>query len=180
MGYEVAQHNTAYVLEDGALSALSQEETHKRALVNWRRSAAQGEFSARVKIGDYLYYGHGTAVDLAAAADEYRMAADASNPQAMFNLAYMHEHGEGLPKDLHLAKRYYDMSLNTNVESQVSPSASSQACRLPSALCCLPLLSSPTLSLRHLRRRPLPSPPCCSFQPRWRWACCSSSSGGRR
>jgi SEL1 protein len=34
-----------------------------------------------------------------------------SNAQAMFNLGYMHEHGQGLPLDLHLAKRYYDEAL---------------------------------------------------------------------
>ena len=34
-----------------------------------------------------------------------------SNAQAMFNLGYMHEHGQGLPFDLHLAKRYYDQAL---------------------------------------------------------------------
>lgn len=33
------------------------------------------------------------------------------NAQAMFNLGYMHEHGQGLPLDLHLAKRYYDQAL---------------------------------------------------------------------
>jgi SEL1 protein len=35
------------------------------------------------------------------------------NPQAMFNLGYMYEHGLGLPKDLHLAKRHYDQALDT-------------------------------------------------------------------
>lgn len=34
-----------------------------------------------------------------------------SNAQAMFNLGYMHEHGQGLPLDLHLAKRYYDQAV---------------------------------------------------------------------
>lgn len=34
-----------------------------------------------------------------------------SNAQAMFNLGYMHEHGQGLPFDLHLAKRYYDQAV---------------------------------------------------------------------
>lgn len=34
-----------------------------------------------------------------------------SNAQAMFNLGYMYEHGQGLPFDLHLAKRYYDQAL---------------------------------------------------------------------
>lgn len=37
-----------------------------------------------------------------------------SNSQAIFNLGYMHEHGQGLPYDLHLAKRYYDQALETD------------------------------------------------------------------
>lgn len=37
-----------------------------------------------------------------------------SNAQAMFNLGYMHEHGLGLPLDLHLAKRYYDQALEVD------------------------------------------------------------------
>lgn len=37
-----------------------------------------------------------------------------SNAQAMFNLGYMHEHGQGLPYDLHLAKRYYDQALEND------------------------------------------------------------------
>lgn len=158
MGYEIAQHNAAFVLEEEGFSPLASENgTYKRALVNWRRSAGQGEFSARVKIGDYLYYGRGTEVDMVAAADEYRTAADASNPQAMFNLAYMHEHGEGLPHDLHLAKRYYDMSLNTNAESQVG-------CRPGSLSSPPPLLYSLTFSA-NLRLR---KSPACHISLQWR------------
>ena len=37
----------------------------------------------------------------------------------MFNLGTMHEHGLGLPKDLHLAKRYYDMALSTDPKAYV-------------------------------------------------------------
>ena len=52
---------------------------------------------ARLKIGDYHYYGHGTKQDYEAAALHYRLASDQlHNAQAMFNLAYMHEHGLGL------------------------------------------------------------------------------------
>lgn len=50
---------------------------------------------ARVKIGDYHYYGYGTAVDYETAAVHYRMASD-HNAQAMFNLGYMHERGLGM------------------------------------------------------------------------------------
>ena len=36
----------------------------------------------------------------------------------MFDLGYMHEHGIGIARDLHLAKRFYDMAAET---SQVQP-----------------------------------------------------------
>ena len=52
---------------------------------------------ARVKIGDYYYYGYGTDVDYESAAVHYRMASEQQhNAQAMFNLAYMHERGLGM------------------------------------------------------------------------------------
>lgn len=53
----------------------------------------------------------GTKRDYERAAEAYMHAQSQSNAQAMFNLGYMHEHGEGLPLDLHLAKRYYDQAL---------------------------------------------------------------------
>ncbi|GAU12794.1 hypothetical protein TSUD_72800 [Trifolium subterraneum] len=53
----------------------------------------------------------GTARDYDRAAEAYMHAKSQSNAQAMFNLGYMHEHGQGLPLDLHLAKRYYDEAL---------------------------------------------------------------------
>lgn len=37
----------------------------------------------------------------------------------MFNLGYMHEHGEGLPFDLHLAKRYYDQALQSDAAAKL-------------------------------------------------------------
>ena len=41
----------------------------------------QGFADARVKLGDYHYYGRGTEVDYAAAGHEYQAAADARNAQ---------------------------------------------------------------------------------------------------
>lgn len=35
-------------------------EMHARAFMYWSRSAAQGSSTARVKLGDYHYYGLGT------------------------------------------------------------------------------------------------------------------------
>lgn len=96
----------------------SRPESLKRALVNWNRAATQGYQVARLKLGDYYYYGKGTAVDYQQAASHYKYASEVShNPQAMFNLAYMHENGLGLRKDAHLAKRFYDMASETSAEA---------------------------------------------------------------
>ena len=52
---------------------------------------------ARVKLGDYYYYGFGTDVNLEAAVSQYRIASDKmNNAQAMFNMGYMFEHGLGI------------------------------------------------------------------------------------
>lgn len=86
----------------------------------WNRAASQGYNIARLKLGDYYYYGKGTDVDYQQAASHYKYASEVShNPQAMFNLAYMHENGLGLRRDMHLAKRFYDMALETSSEAHV-------------------------------------------------------------
>ncbi|MPC20323.1 Protein sel-1 1 [Portunus trituberculatus] len=75
---------------------------------------------ARVKLGDYHYYGYGTSVDYETAAAHYRLASEQQhNAQAMFNLGYMHEQGLGLKQDMHLAKRFYDMAAEANVDAQI-------------------------------------------------------------
>eukprot|EP00045_Choanoeca_perplexa_P011359 m.120091 g.120091 ORF g.120091 m.120091 type:complete len:676 (+) comp15606_c0_seq1:95-2122(+) len=119
MGYEVAQYNAAFLLDAGLSDefTLDDNSTYQRALLNWRRSAEQGSTTARVKVGDYLYYGHGSVPSVEAAAHEYRVAADNNHAQAMFNLGAMHHFGDGLDQDLHLAKRYYDLALSTSSEA---------------------------------------------------------------
>ena len=37
----------------------------------------------------------------------------------MFNLGYMHELGLGMKRDVHLAKRFYDMAAETSVDAKV-------------------------------------------------------------
>ena len=59
-------------------------------------------------------------MDYQQAASHYKYASEIShNPQAMFNLALMHEQGLGLKKDMHLAKRFYDMASETSAEAHV-------------------------------------------------------------
>lgn len=62
----------------------------------------------------------GTAVDYEAAASHYRLASEQQhNAQAMFNLGYMHEQGLGMAKDMHLAKRCYDLAADSSPDAKV-------------------------------------------------------------
>lgn len=54
------------------------------------------------------------------AASHYRLASEQQhNSQAMFNLGYMHERGLGMAKDMHLAKRCYDLAAETSADAKV-------------------------------------------------------------
>ncbi|CAB3397934.1 unnamed protein product [Caenorhabditis bovis] len=121
LGYEVAQTNLAYILDRGEATALfpgSRENNLERAFVNWQRSANQEYPVARVKLGDYYYYGLGTEPDFGMAFMNYKTAVDRhAVAQAMFNLGYMHEVGEGISRDLYLAKRFYDQSIEHNADA---------------------------------------------------------------
>ncbi|CAF1142570.1 unnamed protein product, partial [Didymodactylos carnosus] len=121
LGYETAQSNVAYILDQSQISIYPfKSECYRRALIYWNRAAVQGFHAARVKLGDYYFYGYGTEKSYEIAATHYKLASDQSpNPQAMFNLAYMHEKGLGLKKDIHLAKRFYDMAAETSTDAQL-------------------------------------------------------------
>ena len=42
LGYEVAQSNVAYILDQGESRIFHQNETYQRALLHWNRAASQG------------------------------------------------------------------------------------------------------------------------------------------
>lgn len=68
---------------------IPQEEALVRALMYWSRAASQGYSPAQVKLGDYHYYGLGTAVDYEAAASHYRLASEQQhNPQVSIVIFY--------------------------------------------------------------------------------------------
>ncbi|XP_043368017.1 protein sel-1 homolog 2 isoform X10 [Dermochelys coriacea] len=119
MGYEVAQSNSAYILESEQVKILSNDQMYPLALLLWNRAAAQGNAFARVKTGDYHFYGYGTKRDYVTAAIHYSLAVDHHIGQAMFNLAYMYEHGLGIPEDIHLAKRWYDLAAQTSPDASI-------------------------------------------------------------
>ncbi|XP_020764442.2 protein sel-1 homolog 2 isoform X1 [Odocoileus virginianus] len=120
MGYEVAQSNSAFILETKKAKILEKEKMYPMALLLWNRAAIQGNAFARVKTGDYHYYGFGTKKDYHTAATHYSIAADKyHSAQAMFNLGYMYEHGLGITKDIHLARRLYDMAAQTSPDAHI-------------------------------------------------------------
>uniref|UniRef100_A0A6Q2WXI8 Fibronectin type-II domain-containing protein n=1 Tax=Esox lucius TaxID=8010 RepID=A0A6Q2WXI8_ESOLU len=119
-GYEVAQSNVAFILDQKEAQIFSENETYPRALLHWTRAAAQGYTVARIKLGDYHFYGYGTDVDYETAVIHYRLASEQQHSaQAMFNLGYMHEKGLGIKQDIHLAKRFYDMAAEASPDAQV-------------------------------------------------------------
>ncbi|XP_035279373.1 protein sel-1 homolog 1-like [Anguilla anguilla] len=119
-GYEVAQSNVAFILDQKEANIFSENETYPRALLHWTRAAAQGYMVARIKLGDYHFYGYGTDVDYETAVIHYRLATEQQHSaQAMFNLGYMHEKGLGIKQDIHLAKRFYDMAAEASPDAQV-------------------------------------------------------------
>uniref|UniRef100_A0A670HUL8 SEL1L2 adaptor subunit of SYVN1 ubiquitin ligase n=1 Tax=Podarcis muralis TaxID=64176 RepID=A0A670HUL8_PODMU len=117
MGYEVAQCNSAHIMESENVKLLHQEQIYPLALLLWKRAANQGNIFARVKTGDYHFYGFGIKRDYLTAAVHYNLAANQQSAQAMFNLAYMYEYGLGIPKDIHLARRWYDLAAETSPDA---------------------------------------------------------------
>ncbi|KAF9884836.1 ERAD-associated protein [Aspergillus nanangensis] len=130
-GYETAQANVAFLLDEQrslvSLSSIVPGLTQTRtpllrnaalALVYWTRSARQANIDSLIKMGDYYLSGAGIAADADKASACYHTAAEAHfSAQAYWNLGWMHENGVSVHQDFHMAKRYYDLALETSVES---------------------------------------------------------------
>jgi len=130
-GYETAQANVAYLLdEQRSLFSLNSilpwvKKTRssllrnaRLALIYWTRSAKQSNIDSLIKMGDYYLTGTGTVTDADKASTCYHNAAEAHrSAQAYWNLGWMHENGIAVQQDFHMAKRYYDLALDTNKEA---------------------------------------------------------------
>lgn len=94
-GYELAQSNVGWMYDKKLLGTLekdfSQEYRQKRAFENYRNSAEQNNAYSLLKLGDYYFYGEGTHQNMEKSALYYQTSTDLRNPQAMFNLGYMHQ-----------------------------------------------------------------------------------------
>jgi SEL1 protein len=126
LGYELAQSNAAFILEAAkaeghqALYGGSDDELFRRTTRLYLRAAAQGSVAATVRLADAYYLGRGAIKpNPEGAAALYKQAAGLRSPEAMFTLGTMHHTGTGLPRDLHLAKRFYDLAAATSPEASV-------------------------------------------------------------
>lgn len=146
-GFESAQANVAYILDSalptyksvltiGNAGNAPRQIAHitpdspALALVHWTRSAKQQNIDSLLKMGDYYLQSLGTPPAVLyspsshhqsneeKAAQCYQAAAETMHSaQAYWNLGWMHENGVGMGQDFHLAKRFYDLSLETNKEA---------------------------------------------------------------
>ncbi|KAJ2731575.1 ERAD-associated protein [Coemansia sp. BCRC 34962] len=119
MGYDVGQLNAALLLERAAAGggALFPGASgyERQALVYWTRAANQNVADARTKQGDAYYFGRGVQRSYEKAAAAYTLAARTeASGLAMWSLGWMYEHGIGVAQNFHLAKRWYDQSLEAN------------------------------------------------------------------
>ena len=123
MGFEVAQANVAWMIERGEGDAEVFGGNRTQALelalqMHWL-SAELGNEASLLAVGDAHYYGRGVQKSARQAAAVYRAGTAARLPQAMFNLGIMHEYGVGMPRDPHLAKRFFDRARSQSTEANV-------------------------------------------------------------
>ncbi|GIL51665.1 hypothetical protein Vafri_7607 [Volvox africanus] len=110
LGLELAQSNAAWILDRGLVSGINSSEL---AVALYQQSAAQSNVHSLLCLGDAYFYGKGVKQDWVRSAAIYYEAYQERSPEAMFNLGFMHEFGAGVPKDLKLAKKFYDMAVYT-------------------------------------------------------------------
>lgn len=121
-GYEIANFNAGFILEK------TKNAKHmKRAAFFYSRSAKMGNAEARKRLGDvYLKIG-----DSAAAVAQYLLSANSEkpDPEALFNLGYALETGNGLKMDLWSAIDMYNVSLVHGKSGKLAVSLAIAKCR---------------------------------------------------
>ena len=116
---EAATAAAAAALDVVTHTALLREACQARAMVLFALSASQGNAESYLRVGDFYYYGSaGLQRDKFEAAVFYQMAADLRNTHAIFNLGIMHEVGDGVQQDFHLAKRFYDQAAEFDADAR--------------------------------------------------------------
>jgi SEL1 protein len=98
VGSEIAQSNLAYLLEYKSVMFVDDRRRSLEAFVQWHRAANQGNIDARIRVGDYFYYGSSISPNHQKAINYYQVAASENSAMAMFNLGFMYENGIGLQR----------------------------------------------------------------------------------
>jgi len=122
MGVATAQANAAWIYDEHAQdqSIVPKQEAIGLSVKYYTRAAEQGNEHAHLRLGDYYYFGVGNlTVDFNKAVSFYRYVSNIK-AQAHFNMGYMHQYGEGVKKDIYLAKRYYDFTLQMDPDAYVA------------------------------------------------------------
>ena len=111
-GVEVAQSNCAWLFFQGTGLPAPVNQTLRMLAVRHmlERAGQQGGADAHLRLGDMEWYGHGKAPNISAAAEHYFIAATRRSRQAAFSLGYLHQFGQGVRRNLTLARRYYKRS----------------------------------------------------------------------
>jgi len=125
MGFETAQLNAGWLLD----RQLGWPDDASKALAYryYLGASDQQNSNAQRIIGDYHFYGwlqqdSAKKDRFEEAARYYHLAAENAanpNPEATFNVGWMHHIGVGMSRDLELAKRYYDQSKTITPNSMV-------------------------------------------------------------
>ncbi|NWT40842.1 SE1L1 protein, partial [Chroicocephalus maculipennis] len=117
-GYEVAQSNAAFILDQKEASIVGENETYPRALLQWNRAAAQGMFTLTfLKINllgktDTKYpLGFWYLSTFIRNAISYSKQAKLSDEECSLDVQPT--------QDIHLAKRFYDMAAEASPDAQV-------------------------------------------------------------
>ena len=84
----------------------STEIRFTKALNAWKRAAGQNFAAARLKVGDYYWFGRGVDVDYIEAAEHYRRAADETDSRASAQLGLFF--GKPLQKSFFRRKKNSD------------------------------------------------------------------------
>lgn len=88
----------------------SEEGDYQEAMKWYQKCAQKGMSFAQFALGNYYYYGKGTAVDYSMAVEWYTMAAEQGLPQAQCNLGACYYYGQGVEVDYVKAAYWYKMS----------------------------------------------------------------------
>lgn len=119
-GNRLAQMNAGWIcdtMQEEEISLPHIDDILSLAVKYYTKASDQGDNQAHLKLGDYYYYGRGNLPVNHKTAASYYFPVINYSPQARFNYAYMHQFGEGVPKDIFIAKSHYDILLNMNPSS---------------------------------------------------------------